>query len=653
AGNAISEVEKYGELELVMEEDFSLLTAGSEEEPARKVNLVLDNPEYPWWNFDPKYTHLPHWGTGGEGLAVACPAGGCLYLEAADNSPYAPHQAHVNTTLVKVDNYDRTAVLEFRARTKNDGETYDGLYVEMGETNNMGPTWHIPEDPAIITGIPSEWTTYRIMFRDAGPTTLFNITAMMPGNVFIDDIKVYQLKPFVERPEVFAHSEYKGSSFVANWSAVEGADSYLVSMYRQVEIPVLPDENNPMGSSTIENEYVFTDVKVSDNHYTVTGVESGETYYYTVKAVKGENVSLESFVCRVYDLEAPVMNAPEIIDGWTYTAGWNPVPGADVYNYFAYDKRVAEADGEFVVTFEDFTGVKDLEGFETGFTIDSPADLVYPEYYCRELNQRGWRATNACPYTDFICIDAYHYLYNNEQSGFISPEFDMSKNGGKFTVEADLAAKLCRVWFDDDSYEDRYAQPCVAVFNWNDARGDYDQVELVYPEQGNTVNDQWKHFTFNLTKGTERTVFGLFAVYAPDNLYIDNFKVTQNYKEGESLMEPFLFKQYHGSFDGDNPTSIDVEVPERVQGWDIYHSVSSFGRQPDKYGQSYDDRESAYSPLEFVMTSKSGVENIAVDAADADAEYFRIDGIRVAADRLTPGVYVVRKGNEVSKVVIK
>ncbi|MDE6131389.1 MAG: hypothetical protein K2F74_07335, partial [Muribaculaceae bacterium] len=85
----------------------------------------------------------------------------------------------------------------------------------------------------------------------------------------------------------------------------------------------------------------------------------------------------------------------------------------------------------------------------------------------------------------------------------------------------------------------------------------------------------------------------------------------------------------------------------------IYHRVSSFSRQSDRYGQSYDDRESEYSPLSFVMSSVSGVENIAVDAADAAAEYFRIDGVRVPADRLVPGVYVVRKGAAASKVVIK
>ena len=53
------------------------------------------------------------------------------------------------------------------------------------------------------------------------------------------------------------------------------------------------------------------------------------------------------------------------------------------------------------------------------------------------------------------------------------------------------------------------------------------------------------------------------------------------------------------------------------------------------------------------MSSTSGVENVAVDSDESAAEYFRIDGVRVASDKLAPGVYVVRKGKTVSKQVVK
>ncbi|MDE5656095.1 MAG: T9SS C-terminal target domain-containing protein, partial [Muribaculaceae bacterium] len=304
-----------------------------------------------------------------------------------------------------------------------------------------------------------------------------------------------------------------------------------------------------------------------------------------------------------------------------------------------------------VVTDEDFTGICDLEGNETGFTIESPWTNTYDVYYSRELKQQGWKATHACPYTDFLCLDAFWYEQAGSQSGLTSPELDFSKDGGKFTLTVDLAGQTSKVIDDFDNVHYYTTQSCAALFNWNEALGDFEQVELLYPET--KVTESWQTFNFNFTKGTERSIVGVFAIGSFDNLYVDNLKITQNYKAGEYLVEPFRFKQYHGSEFGEIATMIDIEVPERVQGWDIYHQVSAFGRQVDRYGQSYDDRESAFSPLAFVMTSTSGVENVAVDAAEAAAEYFRIDGIRVAAEDLTPGVYVVRKGNTVSKQVIK
>lgn len=47
----------------------------------------------------------------------------------------------------------------------------------------------------------------------------------------------------------------------------------------------------------------------------------------------------------------------------------------------------------------------------------------------------------------------------------------------------------------------------------------------------------------------------------------------------------------------------------------------------------------------------SSVDNVAVDATEADAEYFTISGIRVEGD-LAPGIYLRRQGDKVTKVVI-
>lgn len=53
-----------------------------------------------------------------------------------------------------------------------------------------------------------------------------------------------------------------------------------------------------------------------------------------------------------------------------------------------------------------------------------------------------------------------------------------------------------------------------------------------------------------------------------------------------------------------------------------------------------------------IQGEQSGIESVAVDSANAPVEYFRIDGTPVSADRLTPGVYIVRQGKKVSKTIV-
>ena len=55
----------------------------------------------------------------------------------------------------------------------------------------------------------------------------------------------------------------------------------------------------------------------------------------------------------------------------------------------------------------------------------------------------------------------------------------------------------------------------------------------------------------------------------------------------------------------------------------------------------------------MIKGTQVGVEDIAVDAADADAVYYNLNGVRVAADELTPGIYVKVVGSTATKVVVK
>ncbi len=59
-------------------------------------------------------------------------------------------------------------------------------------------------------------------------------------------------------------------------------------------------------------------------------------------------------------------------------------------------------------------------------------------------------------------------------------------------------------------------------------------------------------------------------------------------------------------------------------------------------------------PIKVTFTSAtSGITNITVDNSNAPVEYYNLQGVRVNADNLTPGIYVRRQGSQVSKVLVK
>ena len=48
-----------------------------------------------------------------------------------------------------------------------------------------------------------------------------------------------------------------------------------------------------------------------------------------------------------------------------------------------------------------------------------------------------------------------------------------------------------------------------------------------------------------------------------------------------------------------------------------------------------------------------GIEEIGVDFNAADVEYFNLQGVRVAAENLSSGLYIARRGNKATKVLVK
>ena len=581
----------YGTKVTVLTEDFAKFATGSVGDPDESVSLINPDYKYPWINILDDYTQTPGWG----GFNLY-PAGGTACIDTRKD------YGHINTPMLNLAQYDRVAVLTFKART-DDGKTVDNMVVEGAETYNMSPTWTFLESHVCPT-ITDEWQTYEFQFTQRGEYTLLNIVPKGQETVYLDDIEVYVIDPYVAMPLTKPYTNYQGTSFDANWQPVDGAEYYLVNLYTY---------STMLG----EMEPYRSDLRADGTQLHIDGLTSGETYYYTVRAVKGDHQSLESTFEPVFDLEAPVLN-PVDSQGETleaYSASWNPVPSAQTYNYWAYSRRVAETDGAFTVTDENFDRLKLADGSDPTYTMEDHEYDVYGNTYLNGLNQAGWNGQNYMAYAEgFACVDAYHYLYNGEQAGIISPELDLSKDGGNISLSVRLCGENAAYWDVNGDKHEGVVQCAVALFNYSEETGSFEQAELVYTDE---VKADWQTFNVQLTQGAARSKVGIFGVRYPGNLYIDDVNITQRYKAGESLLDPYHYAFMHVG------ASIEVPLPNSLAGRDLYHKVSAV-KVPNVPGVTVSYKESAFSPLEQVHVKASGIT-----AAQSAANGLQLQGSRL------------------------
>lgn len=632
----------YGEEQQVMFEDFAKMTSGSEATPDTEANIIKDEFEYPWINTKDEYFKQAGWGSGN-----AYPAGGTVYLDSNPND-----MAHINTPMLNVAANGGIAWIRFKARAKNAGDNPQ-VMVEAAETFNMSPSWRMMGSAA-LPQLSTEWKEYSMFFYGGGEYTLFNIVSVM-APVYIDNIEVFTVKQHVGTPTTLPHTNYEGTSFDANWTPVEGATGYKVNVFT-------------LNKETGKAEYLFENKPVTTNKFHVTGATSGQTYFYNVAATKDNYTSIPSDKMFVYNLEAPVLKDVTNLDRNKYTAEWSTVPSAERYNYIAYYDRKADKTGDFVVTNEDFTGVKDADGNLTGWTKEDPNPGSYDSYYIPEMKQAGWKGTQYAPYTDYICLDGWQYYHNHQDAGLISPEMDMSKDGGKFTVNVKLAGASTIAIDENNNEFTAYTQAAFALFNYNETTCDYEQAELIYPEgYPKAVNGDWKNFTINFTKGSKKSIIGIYAVYADEHLYLDDLKITQKYQAGESLNDPFIFRRWL------QEPKVDITIPAFVGKSDVSHRVTAFKTNSDRnVKKQY--VESKFSELKKVGTA-NGISNIGLSKAvvkmegnnvyvnninGENVQIYTLDGqlvynnkgeknIRVALTQ--HGAYIVKVGNKTIKLV--
>lgn len=645
----------YGKEVDIVKENFAKMTTGSQDAPDYDTDLndyeMYDNA---WINMLDDFTQTPGWGSHN-----AYSAGGSIYLE-ADNET----QGQLNTPMLNVSRNSGICFLQFDARVPEDNEVVEQVVVEAAETYNMQPSWKFLGNTQ-LPQLTTDWQTYTIQFYEGGEYTLFNIVNYS-APVLIDNVRVFQVDQYVATPTPNPHKNYarvddNTAKFDLSWSAVDGAESYVLNVYDK-------DANGK------PQNYIQKDVEVKDNKFTVDNAVTGTIYYYTVSAKKGEHVSMPSVEVQVKGIVEPVLSVSSPLTADKYTAEWKNVGGAERYNYISYFKQEATEDCLMEVSKLNLVGMKyDSDDMEVEYSVDNPTSYTLDRgALADEVGQAGWTVKHYAIYKDALTIDAFWTVEAKSDAGLISPEMDLSKDGGKFRVNLRACAEYL------PAYE-AYPQAAVALFNYDEEKGDYVQSELIYAGDKN-VNGDWKRYECDFTTGTARSIVGIYGTWAPGNIYLSDVAIYQNYKKGELFLDPFHYLNWLVPGTGET-TSVEVTIPAKAYEREIYHQAQSVRVKAE--GDQFSGAtflESRFSDLQKVgfcpltngvndaklnvsgaTVSLAGNNIVVNNPQKAAVALYTLDGMLVASDNSCAevvtlpvadhGKYVVKVGKQSVKLV--
>lgn len=218
AGEAADETPN---LQVLLEEDFSKFTAGSEATPD-----ATDVADATTGYIADELTNTPGWN--GSGVFQA---GGCAYIGIVDEGTDNEDTGFLNTSTFDGSGNGGYIVVTFRARVAEEGATDAVEFVSIDEDdiNESDPMSGVVDYKQVA--ITDQWAEYEVELKSGAANASIQLYAYQ-SPIYIDDIKVVQtVKIDVPAPEALAATNVTPTSFTANWSAVEGATSYMLTVF--------------------------------------------------------------------------------------------------------------------------------------------------------------------------------------------------------------------------------------------------------------------------------------------------------------------------------------------------------------------------------------------------------------------------------------
>ena len=480
-----------------------------------------------------------------------------------------------------------------------------------------------------------QWHTITIYSASASGTYGLKISPLLIlEGMLIDNLKVEMSDKFVAPPTAKQPEIATATSFTATWDRISGVTSYLLDVYTKAE-------------GTGEKTYLLKDEEVTTTSKRVEGLEEGKTYYYTVRAKKGDNISDYSNEIEVVEVitsvDAPRGLAATNITANGFTANWEAVAKAAKYEVMLFKAETMAEATEKKILDEDFSKV----------TVGSLTSIEYgktQEYLDAYTTVPGWYGVAHC------FAAGYMGIYPYSGAGTITtPALDLSANKGAGKLTINMAEGSFGTYYEG-------AVVTISLYNGNE--------ETAAETQTVTLEKDFKEYTVEFTKGTAESYIEI-SYSGSNKLFIDYMNVTTTLNAGDKYTSLVETREVEG-----NNTSADFSV--------AFDENTTYSYQVIAYVRTVVNGEidllgsAASEPVEvkYVPTGVNGITNngegtslrvtdggvvVVLDSPAAINVYGMggqmmksVHGVKGANSiSLAPGVAIVKAGNKSYKVVIR